>query len=554
MNCQLEIECLDCGHRDEASPILARCPQCGGEWLQARYRLADLEPSLLQRARQRPFDLWRYQEVLPVCNGRPSLSMGEGGTPLVRAENLGMMLGLENLYIKDERQGPTASFKDRQAAVTMAVLKEQGQTETVVASTGNVGIAYSAYGARAGIKVWAFLTSMVPAAKMHEIALYGTQVVKVTSTYDRAKQLAAEFAHQRGLYLDRGARSVPAVEAMKTLAYEISEQLGAEQSPGNPGWSSPEWYFQAVSGGIGPIGVLKGFQELKTAGLVDRVPALGVVQTEGCSPMVQAWRAGAETAEAIESPSTHISTLSTGDPGRVYTLLRQQMREESGGLMESVSDQEAFRAMHLLAKMEGLSVEPAAAVAFAGLLKLVQAGQVDREAVIVVNCSGHTMPIEEELLGEGWSEEIDLEPGRLPLHPREGLVSALARLDRRRTRNVLIVDDHADARRLIRRVLQAQGEFRIREASSGEVALEEARATPPDLIVLDLMMPAMDGFAVLEELRSMGETQHIPVIVVTAKNLSAAEQEWLQSRISRVMLKGDFLTDDLIDEIASALE
>lgn len=554
MTCQLLIECLDCGECSEASPILARCPKCGGEWLQARYDLAGLEPPLLERARRRPFDLWRYQEVLPYCSGRPPLSMGEGGTPLVKADNLGMMLRLENLYIKDERQGPTASFKDRQAAVTMAVLKEQGQTEAVVASTGNVGIAFSAYGARAGIKIWAFLTSLVPAAKMHEIALYGTQVVKVTSTYDRAKELAAEFARQRGLYLDRGARSIAAVEAMKSLAYEISEQLGAIADPEVANWASPDYYFQAVSGGIGPVGVLKGFQELKGAGLIKRVPALGIIQTEGCSPMVRAWRAGAESVEPIENPSTHISTLSTGDPGRVYSLLRRGMKAESGGLMESVSDEEAFRAMHLLAKLEGLSVEPAAAVAFAGLLKLVQAGQIEREAVIVVNCSGHTLPIEEEILGESWSQEIDLAPGRLPASPREGLISALARLDQRRTRDILIVDDHADARRLIRRVLQAQGQYKIREVSSGEEALEEARTSPPDLIVLDLMMPAMDGFAVLDELRSVPETEHIPVIVVTAKNLTAEEMDWLQSRISRVMLKGDFLTDDLIDEIVSALE
>lgn len=554
MNCQLMLECLDCGHRVESSPILANCPQCGGQWLQARYALAELEPPLLARARQRPFDLWRYQEVLPICGPRPSLSLGEGGTPLVKAENLGMMLGLDHLYIKDERQGPTASFKDRQAAVTMAVLKEAGQTEAVVASTGNVGISFSAYGARAGIKIWAFLTSLVPAAKMHEIAVYGTQVVKVTSTYDQAKELAAEFARGRGLYLDRGARSIVAVEAMKSLAYEIGEQLGTERSPTEPGWSSPDWYFQAVSGGIGPIGVLKGFEELRVAGLVGHLPALGIIQAEGCSPMVRAWRAGADRADPIESPSTHISTLSTGDPGRVYSLLREKMLAETGGFMESVTDEEAFRAMHLLAKMEGLSVEPAAAVAFAGLIKLVQAGRIDREAVIVVNCSGHTMPIEKGILGEGWSEEIDLAGGPLPLRPREGLVSALASLDRRRTRDILIVDDHADDRRLIRRVLQAQGEFRIREVASGEAALEEARSTPPDLIVLDLMMPSMDGFAVLEELRAVQETQRIPVIVVTAKNLTTDEKEWLQNRISRVMMKGDFLTDDLIDEIASALE
>ena len=104
------------------------------------------------------------------------------------------MLGLAHLYIKDERQSPTASFKDRQAAVTVAALKEAGITEAVVASTGNVAMSYAAYCARAGITLWAFLTSLVPSAKMREVAIYGTQVVKVTGTYDQAKQLASEFA------------------------------------------------------------------------------------------------------------------------------------------------------------------------------------------------------------------------------------------------------------------------------------------------------------------------------------------------------------------------
>jgi threonine synthase len=265
--------------------------------------------------------------------------MGEGGTPLIKASNLGMMLGLSNLFIKDERQGPSGSFKDRQAAVTMAILKEHGRDEAVVASTGNVAISFSAYGARAGIKVWAFLTSLVPADKMHEVAVYGTRVVKVTRTYDKAKLLAARFAEDRGLYFDHGARSIPAVEAMKTIAYEICEQLGMSS---DTGWRAPDWYVQPVSGGIGPIGVSKGFNELFGAGFIDRLPALGVIQSEGCSPMVEAWKRGAPTAAVVETPSTHISTLSTGDPGRSYEPLRSYMQDGAGGEMGSVSDAEAF--------------------------------------------------------------------------------------------------------------------------------------------------------------------------------------------------------------------
>lgn len=546
-----EMECLDCRQRSPGEPLAVACPDCGSEWLVARYDLAAIAPVLQAALSHRPFDLWRYREVLPLRTFNPGLVMGDGGTPLFPATNLGMMLGLDQLYIKDERQGPTASFKDRQAAVAIAALKEAGITEAVVASTGNVAIAYSAYGARAGIQIWAFLTSLVPAAKMHEVALYGTQVVKVTSTYDQAKALAAEFARQRGLYLDRSARSMLNIEAMKTLAYEISEQLGGLQDPGGA-WVAPDWYLQAVSGGIGPMGVSKGFSELFSIGYTARLPKLGIIQASGCAPMVRAWKAGAETAEPITSPTTHISTLSTGNPGRTYTRLRKNLIDD-GGTMESVSDEEAFRAMHLVAKMEGLSVEPAAGVAFAGLIKLAQQGVIGRDEVVVVNLSGHTQSVEEELLQEGSAQAIDWPAGELSQSPEEGLLAALARLDERLTRSVLVVDDHADARRLIRRILQSQGSFSISEAGSGPEAINQARQHAPDLVILDLMMPGMDGFEVLGQLKAEAATEHVPVIVVTAKELTAAEKKRLEGHISRLMTKGDFLNEDLLEEISKAL-
>ena len=120
------------------------------------------------------------------------------------------MLGHPNIYIKDERQGPTGSFKDRQATIAISAMKEAGIREAVVASTGNVAIAYSAYSARAGIKLWVFVTSSVPSEKMREVALYGSEVIKVAGTYDEAKHIAAEFAANKGLFLDRGIKGIAA--------------------------------------------------------------------------------------------------------------------------------------------------------------------------------------------------------------------------------------------------------------------------------------------------------------------------------------------------------
>jgi len=555
------IQCLDCGNHYSYSLQSTLCPECNSPWGEARYdykELGRIFPALIDK---RPFNLWRYRELLPILEYNPNISMGEGGTPLIHAMNLGMMLGCPNLYIKDERQGPTSSFKDRQAAVAVASLKEAGITEAVLASTGNVAIAYSAYAARAGIKLWAFLTSLVPAEKMREVAIYGTQVVKVTASYDQAKKVAAEFARQRELCLERGARTIPSLEAMKTIAFEIVEQITSILSPDSqpathqgPPWRVPDWYFQAVSGGLGPLGVLKGFQELLEMGIIDRIPAIACIQAEGCSPMVHAWKQGLSVAEPIHSPRTHIATLATGDPGRTYTLLSDRIKMAGGGAFESATDAETFRTIHILAKMEGISVEPAAAVAFAGLIKMARAGQIKASDIVVVNCTGHTMPVEKLILGDQWARNLVVPSESAADTPEEGLLSALSQINIDRFPRIVIVDDMPDARRLIRRILQSQGDYTIFEATNGKEALDLIDIEQPDLVILDLMMPEIDGFAVLDNLKSNQRTATIPVIVVTAKELTQVEKQRLQGQIYSLMQKGEFMNDELLDEVRALVK
>ncbi|HUI90471.1 MAG TPA: pyridoxal-phosphate dependent enzyme [Anaerolineales bacterium] len=552
------IKCLDCGHTAPYFPTSTNCPRCNGQWREAEYDYETLAKILPLQLPGRPFDMWRYRELLPVRNPNVTLSLGEGGSPLIQAVNLGMMLGTPNLFIKDERQGPTGSFKDRQAAVTIAALKEAGITEMVAASTGNVAIAYSAYASRAGIKLWAFVTSLVPAVKMREIALYGSQVIKVTGSYDQAKQVASEFARQRNLYQDMGARTITSIEAMKTIAFEIAEQLTAIQGPLSTGgkeralWRSPDWYVQSISGGMGPLGVYKGFREMKQMGLAERIPSIAAIQAEGCAPMVSSFKQGLETAIPVVSPRTHIETLATGDPGRSYTLLREHILD-TRGTFESVSDEEAFRAMHALAKMEGISVEPAAAVAFAGLFKLIRAGTIKSTDTIIVNCTGHTMPAEEFILGNHWTRDVEF-PSKQKETPEDGLLAALNQVVPNRFPRVAIIDDTAEARRLIRRILQSQGDFTIFEATNGEDGLNLIRRELPDLIVLDLMMPEMDGFAVMDALKADQKIAGIPVIVATAKELTPEEKNRLGTQIQTLMQKGDFLNDEFLEEVKALIK
>jgi threonine synthase len=548
------IECGDCQFRTPYDPLQVKCPACESDWRFARYDLGYAKRAFAKPFAQREHELWRYRELLPLDKKPQRSGLQEGWTPLFRAEQLGLLLGLDQLYIKDERQGPTNSFKDRQAAVSTAVLLEHALHQAVICSTGNVAMAFSASCARAGIQLWGFLTSLVPLEKMHEVAVYGTKVVKVTGMYDQAKKLAAEFAHQRGLYLDRGVRSIAAVESMKTIAFEIAEQLTQVQDASSASaLRSPDWYIQAVSSGLGPIGVSKGFQELYDMGLIASLPAMGIIQAEGCAPMVHAWKAGKTLADPILEPKTHITTLTTGDPGRSYTHLRERLLA-SGGAMESVTDEETFRALHLIAKLEGISVEPAAAAAFAGTIKLARQGIFKRNDLIVINCSGHAMPAEAHLLAPGWAQDINAQDYSLPDQPREGLFSALTTLAESTDANLLIVDDDADARRLIRRVLESQGSYRIREAENGIRALQEFDDHRPDLVILDLMMPGMDGFSVLEEMKAKSEEVDIPIIIVTAKELTPIEQASLEGRIKGLLIKGDFLGDELVGQIDNSLE
>jgi threonine synthase len=210
--------------------------------------------------------------------------------------------------------------------------------------------------------------------------------------------------------------------------------------------------------------------------------------------------------------------------------------------------------------MEGLSVEPASAVAFAGLIRLVRAGQINPVDLVVVNCSGHTMPIEKEILGEGWTRNIS--PGRAgeePVSgaeletPEEGLLAALSRVTMERFSRVVIVDDTPDARRLIMRILQSQGDYTLFEATNGREAIDIAKRESPDLIILDLMMPEIDGFAVLDALKKDSQTAEIPVIVVTAKELTPDEKSRLKGRVHSLMQKGEFMGDDLADEVKALL-
>ncbi|MGB8984080.1 MAG: threonine synthase [Anaerolineales bacterium] len=536
------LECNLCGNQQPYVPFVpAVCKECGSQWLEARYDYEAFKREILRGLPNRPSNMWRYQDVLPLNNPESADLYPAGGTPLWLSQRFAPALGLHSVYIKDERYGPTSSFKDRQAAGAVAAMLENGIREAVIASTGNAAVAYAAACARAGIKLWVFMTSLVPQEKLREAALFGAEVIRVSGNYDQTKLIASQFAERRNLLLDRGATSVPARESMKTIAYEIIEQLG---------WHSPDWYIQAVSGGLGPLGVYQGFKELCNMGLIDRIPKLAVIQAEGCSPMVQAFKAGKDVAEAIV-PQTSIIILSTGDPGKMYTYL-WKLTQQHGGAMEAVTDAEAFAAMQALAKSEGMAVEPATAVAFAGFEKLVRSGVIHPEEKVVINCTGHTFPVEKHILGDQFAVDVHISKDQTPA-PREGLQAALENLDEKTT-TVLLVDDNADDALLIRRLLEGRKAYRVYHAKDGWEGLAMARQKLPDLIVSDLTMPGIDGFGLVEELKLDPRTKNIPVVVVSAKDITPEERKRLNGHIEAVYQKGSLPPRRFVDQVVQVIE
>jgi threonine synthase len=549
----IELECTNCHTRVPLDKKVAGCPNCGENLLEARYDFGGMDVGQwLDTIKQRKPGLWRYREVLPIHDSKNIITLGEGGTPLIKSYALAASLGLKHLYIKDERQGPTASFKDRQATVAISALREIGVDELVVASTGNVAIAYAAFCARAGIKLWAFFPSLTPGDKMREARLYGAEVIKIMGTYDETKQIAADFAKRKGIFLDRGIKSVAAIEAMKTIAYEIAEQLGDELE-NSERWRVPDWFLQGVSGGMGPIGVGKGFREMMNFGLVDKMPAFGMIQSTGCAPMVEAFNRGQRIATPIDNPQTIIATLATGNPGRAYELLYDYV-QQNGGHFTDATDEEAYTATLILARTDGISVEPATAVTFAGLIRMVREGVIKPDDVVVVNCSGHTMSVEKHILGEQWQQTVDLsEKDKTITLPEEGLLSALDQVEAQ-VRRIVIIEDNIDAARLIKRILQARGSYDIHLAHDGAEGIDLIREKRPDMVVTDLMMPDVDGFMVIETMKADKMMARIPIVVVTAKELTAKERQRLSGQIDMLLQKGSFIDEEFIESLVSKLQ
>ena len=370
------LRCALCGQPAE-SPTSSSCGACGG-MLTVDY---DAGP-MTDPARR---GMWRYAPALPVERPDEALTLGEGGTPLVRSRAIAARLGLPNLYFKIEGANPTGSYKDRIAAVGLSRMRELGVTGWAATSSGNAGAALAAYGARAGMQGTLFTLETAPRAKLSQILAYGPRAVAIRdlgrdpTVEKNTFRVVGELARSRGWALQITAHAFNPIgmEGVRTISFELAEELGR----------LPDCVYVPTGGGGLLSAIHKGFEEWRDRMLPAGTPAARMVcvQAEGCEPINLAWRERLEM-QPIPTCTTKISGIQlTAPPDGDLALAAVR---GSNGWGTSVSDAETWAAQRMLAREEGLFCEPASATSLAAVLRDVAAGKIGGDDTIVCILTG----------------------------------------------------------------------------------------------------------------------------------------------------------------------
>ncbi|MGC8853100.1 MAG: threonine synthase, partial [Hydrogenobacter sp.] len=344
-----------------------------------------------------PKSLWRYIDLLPV--EEPSVGLSAGFTPLKKAENLGKLLGLENLYIKDDSVNhPTLSFKDRVVSVALSKAKEFGFDTVACASTGNLANSVAAHSAQAGFNCFVFIPANLESQKIYGSLVFKPTVVAVEGNYDDVNRLCSEIANELNwAFVNINIRPFYA-EGSKTLAFEVAEQLG---------WRAPDAVVAPAASGSLITKIWKGFKELHRVGLIDSVKTrVYGAQALGCSPIAQAWKEGRDFIKPVK-PQTIAKSIAIGNPADgIYAL---QTTRESGGTWETATDEEIIEGIKLLAETEGIFTETAGGTTIAVLKKLAEAGYFSPKDVVVAYITGNGYKTMEVLEGH-LPESIRIKP------------------------------------------------------------------------------------------------------------------------------------------------
>ena len=322
--------------------------------------------------------MWRFFELMPVLKQENIVSLGEGGTPLLHATNLGKHLGLKNLYIKDEGMNPTGSFKARGLSAAVSKAKEVSQMRVTMPTAGNAGGALAAYAARGGLESHVFMPKDAPEANKKECKVLGTNLNLVDGLIGDAGRISQDKAEKEGLFDLSTLREPYRAEGKKTMALELAMDLG---------WQAPDAIIYPTGGGTGIVGMWKAFQELQELGWIDSPqPKFISIQAEGCQPIVKAFTDGTQQAEPWTNASTIAHGIRVPSVFADYIILR--VIQETGGTALAVTDSEMVEAMVELGSTEGIFACPEGAATLVGLKRLLKKNYFDATDTIILMNTG----------------------------------------------------------------------------------------------------------------------------------------------------------------------
>jgi len=367
--------CVSCGATYPADEIIYNCKKCG-HLLAVRYPLDEMAISK-KVWEKRPISVWRYKEILPVRI--EPVSLQEGGTPLYHLKKLGEEMGLPNLYAKHEGMNPSGSFKDRGMTVGVSMALQLGKTSVACASTGNTSASLAVYAAKAGVPAVVLLPAgKVAVGKVAQALMHGAKVISIRGNFDRALEMVHDLCLTHGLYL-LNSMNPYRLEGQKTIGFEAIDQLGAV----------PDRIVLPVGNAGNISAVYKGLLELQELDFINRLPMMTGIQAAGSSPVVRAIRENLAEVIPEMHPETVATAIRIGAPvngEKALVAIRK-----TGGIAETVTDEEILQMQRDLARKEGIGVEPASAASVAGIRKLAGSGAIDRSERIVCVVTGHLL-------------------------------------------------------------------------------------------------------------------------------------------------------------------
>jgi threonine synthase len=362
------LQCSHCSSRFPPFPPKHKCEKCG-RLLDYAYDFGQLKNAVLSK----PFTFWKFRPYLPGV--RNVVTLGEGGTPLHKAERLAKEIGLKSLYLKDETRNPTNSFRDRCAALMVSNALDLGYDSVICSSNGNMGASMAAYCAKSGLTCHVIVPKMVDVGKLAQMMIYDAVIEEHGETVDESNLRAESLAEETGWYQATAEYNPLTVEAEKTISYEVVEQFGV-----------PDCFVVSMGSGGTIYSLWRGFNDLQALQKIEKVPRMIGVQASGCAPIVEALETDESTsAHACES-YTHALGIFVRNPvngGRALRAIK-----DSGGAAVTVDDSEIFAAEQEVARLEGLFAEPSSSATIAALKKLVAQGVVDECESVVCLITG----------------------------------------------------------------------------------------------------------------------------------------------------------------------